>query len=102
MTFICALAVLFSLCIDKPTTFGIIYSTHSKMIRSIVLPDHDWELFSFKISKGETMMVIPRGIIKNPIYIPAVEELVFAGTGVSPASGAAAVIDESGRVIALI
>jgi hypothetical protein len=81
------------------TTFGIVYATGSKMVRRVILPDHDDELLGgLHVGPGESMLVKPSG----PSDIFTCQAHVKTATGVQPLDPRCAVVDNTNTVVAVI
>lgn len=78
---------------------GIVYSTQSKMIRRIILPDQDSELDHPQVAAvGESLLVVDR----LTYDVSSAEALVEKETGQKPKDSKHAVVDKTGKVIAVI
>lgn len=89
------------------TTFGTVYSTGSKMVRRIILPDDDKELLNGNhVGPGETMLVSPMryslGLPLDPHDLATCKSLVKQATGVTPPDASCAVVDQTNTVVAVI
>jgi hypothetical protein len=75
---------------------GIIYSTNSKMIRRIIVPDHEWELHDPALLEGESILIVD----KPPSHdIYTCEAIVHQHTGVKPARHVCAIHNANGEFV---
>jgi hypothetical protein len=82
------------------TKLGIVYSTVSKMIRRVIVPDNDKQLEDQShIGNGETMLVVSKDVIQSPSDIYSQVELAI---GKKPQDITCAIVDKNGSIVRLI
>jgi len=82
-------------------TFGIVYATKSKMLRSIIVPDDDATLTNgnHPLAPGESMLVVSDD---GNHSIETCEAHIERTTGMKPARHVCAVVDADNKVVSVI
>jgi hypothetical protein len=78
------------------TRFAVFYATVSKVLRRIVIPDHDSQLAALSVPPGERMMLLP---LAQPPDDASWRATIAAAAGVPTSSGRCCIIDGGGDVI---
>src|SRR5262245_47523107 len=78
------------------TRFAVFYATISKVLRRIVIPDHDAQLAALSVPSGESMILLPLAQRPDDAFWWAT---IAAAAGIPTASGRCCIIDGDGGII---
>jgi hypothetical protein len=80
------------------TQLAVFYATQSKILRRVVIPDHDAQLEGLAVPPGESVLWMQ---LDRPHDEGSCRAAIATATGVVPPSGRCCVVDERGVVIAV-